>query len=482
MRAIAMYHHTPIDSLPVELLAHIFSLGTHHVRDSDDSDDSPPFTAESVKAPLIYGSVCRHWRAVTLRTAALYTSVCITPLLLRPSADGDVLDTIPISMYVARSRACPLDILIDARDPEWDAFADDGSYYIPPFSAGHMQTALRTLLPHLVRWRSLVVLTDLYIPMAAALRPLGAALATHGAPQLMDLRLLRCDAHAQAPDTDDVLFAGLAVDALGAPTPRLRNLQLVGVPAVWDTLPALLRPAFPSAPASLETLELSYLPHGTQPTLSQLARLLHAAPAMQRVVLRGSCLPSFSAFSLSPALAFSDAPAVFRLTSIVADDTADLEPPALPLLRALSLSCSSPPAALALLKLFGATPRLAEITLDDAEGAILPFGIDPSGTSGDAPLIATQAQAGGGAAAVLAGVLPGRPGAAALFPALARLTLRGALYPPTMAARDAEFIIGGTRMRTRCTPTTRSRTRMRGLCRRRSGRRGARWGWRRRWG
>ncbi|KAJ7082912.1 hypothetical protein B0H15DRAFT_932558 [Mycena belliarum] len=147
------------------------------------------------------------------------------------------------------------------------------------------------------------------------------------------------------------------------------------------------------------------------------ANVAPASPSPAPALSRSSCLPSFSAFSLSPA--------VFRLPFIEADATADLEPPALPLLRALSRSYTSPPAALALLKIFGATPRLVELTLDDAE-------VSGFGSSSVAALIAR--------------VLPTRPGATAPFPALARLTLRGALYLPTMAARDAEFIIGGVRV------------------------------------
>jgi hypothetical protein len=133
--AIAMYFHPqvqpfqpPINSLPFELLAYIFVLGTHEPINpppEQQDDDCQPFDSESVKTPLVYASVSRHWREVALNTPALYTSLCITPELFREVGEKEVLDTTGISSYLALSRNYLVDILIDARDQQWN-FEDDG--------------------------------------------------------------------------------------------------------------------------------------------------------------------------------------------------------------------------------------------------------------------------------------------------------------------------------------------------------------------
>ncbi|KAJ7100831.1 hypothetical protein B0H15DRAFT_462639 [Mycena belliarum] len=442
------YPRTPIDLLPVELLAHIFVLGTHGDADAWDDADCPPFTADSVKTPLIYGSVCHHWRAVALRTPALYTSICITPLLL--DASGEILDTTPICMYLDRSRACPLDVLIDARDPDWDAvaFADDGSY-TPPFSAMHMQNALLTLVHDFHRLRSLSILTDVYAPMAAAISFLDYEMADRGAPQLRSLCLMRCDAHAGAPAKEEAFLANVA-DRLVAsaaghgepatyraplPAPRLRTLRLVGVPAAWDALVALLQYPLKSG-SPLRTLELSYLPPSAQPTLAQLATVLRSVGALQRVVLWGWDSPS-----LSPVSAFADLSLSHDLashsfsaqgrhptdSSTSKDDARyeDEAPPPLPSLQDLSLSLSG--LFPALLALFSAAPRLADITVEDTTGAALPFdGVSEPN--------------------VLAHLLP--TDSARPFQALERVTLRTATAPSAAeGSEEEEFSLGGVRVR-----------------------------------
>ncbi|KAJ6598153.1 hypothetical protein DFH09DRAFT_1071199 [Mycena vulgaris] len=390
-------HSPPIASLPVELLAYVFVLGTHGAPAPAPADDSgcPPFDADSVKAPLIYGSVCRHWRAVALSTPALYTSLCITPELLRPapngSADAEVLDTRGIAAYLARSRACPLDILIDARDPDWDF--DDPATYTPWFTPAHMHTALSLLLPSLARWRTLSILTDLPAPLHAALRPLAAALtlSAHGAPELTALRLMRCDAYAArgpAPDPAHVFLSASAPHSAGVLFPSLRHLTLLGVPTAWPALASALLPT-----SALRTLELAYLPAAAQPSPAQLAALLARAPGLVALTLNGAG-PSSPSSLLSPS-AFASPAAVD-----------DAEPNPLPHLTALTLGYTSPRAGLAVLGLLCA-PHLERLVLEDAGAE-------------DA-----DADADGDARPVLARLFPADEDApAGPFPALAHLTLR----------------------------------------------------------
>jgi hypothetical protein len=99
---------SPIDRLPVELLSYIFSLRTQCSQDSDIDD--------SLTIPLLFTSVNKRWRSIALSTSALWTNICITIRDL----NGPLLHTNHITKYLTLSRKSPLNILIDARDPDWD--------------------------------------------------------------------------------------------------------------------------------------------------------------------------------------------------------------------------------------------------------------------------------------------------------------------------------------------------------------------------
>ncbi|KAJ7220317.1 hypothetical protein GGX14DRAFT_586563 [Mycena pura] len=343
-------------AFPVELLAYIFVLGTHDALNHADNDDHgyQQFNSESVQAPLAYAAVCRHWRSVALGTPALFTSLCITPELLR----DHTLDLRGIAAYLVLSCTYPLDILIDARDPDWD-FASDATY-TPWFSAAHMRSAMALLLPHLARWRSLSVFTDVCAPMHAALRPLEAQLAfAGGAPRLESLRLMRCDAYAADADAPSYAFLAAVQPGLGSTArthapllPRLRHLTLRGVPAAWSPLAAHLSPA-------LRTLELAFLSAPVHPPLPALAALLRAAPRLARLVLNGA----------------GPAPP---------PGPHDLPPPphlCLSHLTALCLGYTTSAGALAALRLLAgrAAPALRALALEDASGpaALVPVDAAP---------------------------------------------------------------------------------------------------------
>ncbi|KAJ7621471.1 hypothetical protein FB45DRAFT_929304 [Roridomyces roridus] len=340
------YYHqafSPIASLPVELLAYIFVLGTHEPVPPDVHDDEcQPFNAESVKTPLVYASVSRLWRNVALNTPALYTSLCITPNLVR---DVGVLDVSPISTYLQLSCNYLVDILIDARDHDWDF--EDESCYKPLFSTENMSAALGVLLPHIGRWRSLSILTDVYSPMHAALRPLEACLAANGAPHLESLRLMRCDSYAAHASFSPVsnphhVFLSSIRGHGGASLllPNLRYLSLRGVPAAWEPLASVL-------PDCLQSLELAYHPVPTQPTISELQGLLASTPRLSRLVVNGSGPVLFDPISASPASSSHDL--------------------WLPELRDLTLGYVSAPTGLAFLQLLSAAaPNVRALHIEDA--------------------------------------------------------------------------------------------------------------------
>ncbi|KAF7377419.1 F-box domain-containing protein [Mycena sanguinolenta] len=302
-----LWNSSPINSLPVELLSYIFYLGTHESLDSDrDDDECQPFNSDSVKTPLVYASVSRHWRRVALSTPGLFTSLCITPALFRQNGTEEVLDMTGISAYLTLSRNCLVDILIDARDQEWD-FEDDGAW----FSAEHMSVAMSVLLPHLARWRSLSILTDVWAPMHAALQPLEVNLSAFGAPHLDSLRLMR---------------------------PRARTrLSVLGDQRRKDIPSGVLTD-------ELQSLELSFHPLPAQPSVSELAALLQVTPNLTRLVMNGS----------GPAV---DPQAPWRPH----EDTP------LPLLTTLTLGYTSAASGIALLEILAFhTPNVHTLTLEDA--------------------------------------------------------------------------------------------------------------------
>ena len=142
-----MASQAPIERLPIELLSYIFILGAH-TPDLQDFDSDPtegqsepggygpygedenvvsPCVLSSSTPPDVFAAVNRHWRAVALGTPKLWTRICVTiGDLQHGSSDGGWFPT--VSRYVSRSRRCPLDIYIDARDPEWD-FSEEESVF-----------------------------------------------------------------------------------------------------------------------------------------------------------------------------------------------------------------------------------------------------------------------------------------------------------------------------------------------------------------
>ncbi|EGN94456.1 hypothetical protein SERLA73DRAFT_96603 [Serpula lacrymans var. lacrymans S7.3] len=314
----------PINTLPVELLSHVFNLSTHAYAElkPDDHHQDSPFNPESVTIPTTLASVSRHWRNVALSTPSIWTSLCITVDDVAYSDGTDIIDMRRLVTHLVRARNLPLDILIDARDPDWDfSESEEYGYELYPNSCEHpfrskfMTQILDVLFPHLHKWRSLAILTDTWAPMYAAVRrlgstaapiPLGAASPTPiGAPLLEKLTLMRCNEFiSHAPEftprhLKDPVYApftalfGEDVD-LQLPMnllPRLRSLTLSGVHVNWSTLSHLLSGSSTAArdhkaSYGLQTLELSYHCPDVRPSHDEFHRILRACPDMRKLVIK----------------------------------------------------------------------------------------------------------------------------------------------------------------------------------------------------
>ncbi|KAG6850347.1 hypothetical protein H0H93_014620 [Arthromyces matolae] len=184
-----------IHRLPVELLAHVFVLGSE----------------EDVMFPVRISHVCHKWRHIALHTPTLWRRI-----MLGPSIDM-------WKERISRAGTCTLDVqLLPLRTARWQAHhreyldATTVQWYF------HLVTAL------LQRWRSLeVVFTD-YSPYLwnAALSGLCSRSRRALAPAMRDLTLV----YRANDDTKEfTLFGGYA--------PNLRNVTLDGIRLTW--LPSL---------------------------------------------------------------------------------------------------------------------------------------------------------------------------------------------------------------------------------------------------
>ncbi|KIM43862.1 hypothetical protein M413DRAFT_443738 [Hebeloma cylindrosporum] len=362
---------SPISSLPVELLSEIFTLCALAAGEpspsSDDAEYSPPIvTTDSLRATLLLSSVNRKWRDVVLHQPNLWSNLCITAELISQTDDEDgIFASSPqksssrfnasyIIACLQRSRQCPINIFIDARDEEWnftepDVGIDFGEVHPPPlFSSEHMSTVVSLLLPHLSRWGSLTVLTDTWAPMHTALTAINPHINAFGAPLLESVTLMRCNDFVSfstqfqprrlknsaflSRDATDVSEAGYHI------LPRLKHLCLRGVHADWNSLATALG----RSPAALSYLELQSHCADVRPSVEQFHQLLSSTPALRKLVVTGS----------GPELPDDDTPR-------------DCDPVHLPQLHNITVGYRSASEGRLLLKLLDA-PNARSLTLEDS--------------------------------------------------------------------------------------------------------------------
>ncbi|KZP13912.1 hypothetical protein FIBSPDRAFT_936033 [Athelia psychrophila] len=116
----------PIDTLPNELIAHIFTMG---------STSEPPRlyrrTSRSLPFPLLVSSISRRWRDAAISSPPLWSRLLFTATL----ADSWIS-----RLFLPRSGTHPLDIHINLE-----------------YAVHSMERVLEIILPHCERWRTLCV-------------------------------------------------------------------------------------------------------------------------------------------------------------------------------------------------------------------------------------------------------------------------------------------------------------------------------------
>ena len=176
--------------LPVELLSHVFVLG---------SEDDPNF-------PITVSHVSRSWRHIALHTPSLWRRITLNS------------KEYMWQERIQRARACSLDIQL----LPWTT-TQSGLVRSQALNPYTVQWYMHIVLPHLRRWRSLEIILSEYTPYLWKSALAGCA---SSAIMLHDLVLVyRLNDDPQ----EFLLFSGLA--------PRLRRVTLNGIRLTW--LPSL---------------------------------------------------------------------------------------------------------------------------------------------------------------------------------------------------------------------------------------------------
>ena len=189
----------PIHSLPGELLAHLFVLGS----------------SLDVAFPITVSHVCSAWRDVALHTPSLWRRITL-------NSDARYR----LDMWrerIHRAKVCSLDIELGAFPSQWGTKPPKSNFDIHT-----VQWHMHLVLPSISRWRSLKFCFPHYAPFlwnAALSTCCGAGRRVH-APLIEELSLIY-------PANDDTkvftLFGGVAT--------RLLRLTIDGIRLAW--LPSL---------------------------------------------------------------------------------------------------------------------------------------------------------------------------------------------------------------------------------------------------
>ncbi|KAF8718436.1 hypothetical protein AX14_011849 [Amanita brunnescens Koide BX004] len=247
---------SPIHRLPDEVLSHIFRLCLTRNHESNESQMSP----------RLFTHICKRWTNVALAHSGLWCNISMT----FPLTPAQLLET---NILLLRSKTHPIDIQLDFRDPQWDWEEETHQ-----FGYVEMSLVIRTLLPHVARWRRLAVLTDTWLPMFCFLFTTSCSIVS--APMLRSLSLSRCNAYFAGKDEmfkpeshrpPLKLFGGV-------PLTQLRNVSLVGVHIDWSR----------SHLVNLHQLELKYHASDVMPSLREFLDIFSACPDLTKLSIIGS--------------------------------------------------------------------------------------------------------------------------------------------------------------------------------------------------
>ncbi|EIM85812.1 uncharacterized protein STEHIDRAFT_98008 [Stereum hirsutum FP-91666 SS1] len=282
----------PVDGLPNELLAYIFTLGVEAQRardedddgteeedeekfdwddDEDEDDDDDDDDQPESEFQILVSHVCRRWRDVAIQSPHLWTELDFT--------DGPPFDK--AKTYIQRSKECPLDIDIDCTDPEEDDYSTSDSSTSPPphlISPAHLDTIRDIILPHVARWGVFELMVSDYKVMYHTLKSLASA---GEASQLKALQLYHYEDEAENEDEDEFRYEDMKEGLIpfGGRAPQLKHVALWGVHLDWDKASFL---------EGLEDLELAYHSKDVRPSYDSFTRILSNSPSLTTLTLCSS--------------------------------------------------------------------------------------------------------------------------------------------------------------------------------------------------
>jgi hypothetical protein len=257
LRAWSLSSSSPIRRLPDEVLSHIFHLCLTRRHESNESQISP----------RLFTHICKRWTNVALAHSGLWCNISMT----FPLTPAQLLET---NILLLRSKAHPIDIQLDFRDPQWD-WEEEETHQ---FGFLEMTMVIRTLLPHVARWRRLAVLTDTWLPIFCFL--VTTSCSVESAPMLRSLSLSRCNAYFAGKGEmfkPESLRPPLKLFG-GIPLTQLRNVSLVGVHIDWSRTHLV----------NLHQLELKYHASDVMPSLDEFLDILSACPDLTKLSIIGS--------------------------------------------------------------------------------------------------------------------------------------------------------------------------------------------------
>ncbi|KAF4564488.1 hypothetical protein EYR36_002424 [Pleurotus pulmonarius] len=254
-RSLALFHRpSTAQRLPAEVLSLIFACATH---DSHERSDT-------LTSPLIVSQVCSRWRRIALSTSLLWTAITVTYPYTTAQRQR-------IEAWLSRSKAQPLDLLLDLRDPAWNWDEDS-----QPFAGDAMRHVLSLLIPNISRWQYFELLSDTWLPVFIFLERTRDITSV---PLLHTLKLSRCNAFFAAKgQTFSPAELGTHIPVFGGTTAgNLRVVSLAGVHVDWSA----------SALKGLTELEVKYHASDVMPSFTQFKGILAACPDLVKLSVLG---------------------------------------------------------------------------------------------------------------------------------------------------------------------------------------------------
>ncbi|PPR00457.1 hypothetical protein CVT24_004518 [Panaeolus cyanescens] len=259
-------HPTGIHSLPVELLARIFVLGSYIAQNNDESPfllkpDPSYNAADPTSFAVAVSHVSQHWRQVSLHTHVLWNTLHFREV-------SHISRARTFIARASRSASYVLNILVETVAEE--DHAPGVTLYREEIS-----TIFELIIPHVSRWRAFHLKICDNECKGQARRFLGSC---GPAPRLETLQLY----HFENYLTSQRLYLATyrpPVAVFSNTLPCLKHVSLIGVNLQWATSPYL---------KNLHNLELALHLDNIRPPYQWWDRMLRSSPHLKNLCLHYS--------------------------------------------------------------------------------------------------------------------------------------------------------------------------------------------------